>query len=92
MFVLCSGVLQPVRELVKAVREFEASTERRQRIFIHTDAAQVRPFPTNSTITIAATFREKNSFKSPGFSSKVKKGNKTCRQVTSCSDGSLHNL
>ena len=58
MFVLCTGVLQPVRELVKAVKEFEASTERRRRIFIHTDAAQVRPLPTNF-IMITGNFKER---------------------------------
>ena len=37
----CVGVLQPVREVVKAVRDHERETGRQQRILIHTDAAQV---------------------------------------------------
>ena len=36
-----AGVLQPVREVVKAVREHERQTGRQQRTLIHTDAAQV---------------------------------------------------
>ena len=38
---MCTGVLQPVREVVKAVRQHEKETGRRDRVLIHTDAAQV---------------------------------------------------
>ena len=41
LLLLCVGVLQPVGELVKAVQDFEKSTGRKSRIFIHTDTAQV---------------------------------------------------
>ena len=36
-----AGVLQPVREVVRAVRDHEKQTNRQQKIFVHTDAAQV---------------------------------------------------
>lgn len=39
-----TGIIQPVGGVVKAVREWEGQDSQRQRVLVHTDAAQVSGF------------------------------------------------
>ena len=45
------GSLQPVGEICSALRKLEADTGRKERIFVHSDGAQVHP-----TYTITCHF------------------------------------
>ena len=46
-----TGVIQPVRKVVEAVRVWEKGTGRKQKVFVHTDAAQVGSYNNEYCIT-----------------------------------------
>ena len=56
-----TGIIQPVGGVVKAVREWEGQGSQRQRVLVHTDAAQVKTmsvFAVSSEALIILGIRE----------------------------------